>query len=426
MASTHESSVKITMFITQLPFDTHRLIFLNGRLDATASPIVSDALDDAIRAGQHRIFLDCQAVDYISSVGIRTLLQYYKQLKTVDGTLSISNPSPLLHNTLVAAGLADLFFDVKSINEAILSAVIDQPETQIFGNLVYTLHSTSNIPVTIHGIGDPNKAGSIPEDLRTVHLPRRTHAVGLGYISQGDALGEGHIGEVLATDGIAIAWHTGQHTLPDHVVIIGDLVPNLTFHSGIIVNGEYENAASLDVYGEDATSVPLTVVLDNLMSILRDSSVAFTLVAEVNGVIGAAMRTPLSTIEGNPFSFPAVQNNVYFTTERTVYRQVAIITGVATRDEQSPLFNYLRPMGSNRLLVHIHAAVFPYSPVPKGHNSIYEVSEKILAHHSATAVLHCLDDDRAFDGLGETEVIRGAVWFSPIDMAGSTTGVARR
>ena len=414
------------MFITQSSFDTHRLILLNGRLDATASPVVSDALDDAIRAGQHRIFLDCQAVDYISSVGIRTLLQYYKQLKAVDGTLIISNPSTLLHNTLVAAGLADLFFDVKSVNEAILSAVINQRETQIFGNLVYTVHSTSNIPVTIHGIGDPNKAGSIPEDLRTVHLPRQTHAIGLGYISQGGTLGEGDIGEVLATDGIAIAWHTGQHTLPDHVVIMGDLVPNVTFHSGIVVNGEYENAASLDVCSEDVGSVPLTTVVDNLLSLLHDSSVAFTLVAEVNGVIGAAMRTPLSGIEGNPFSFPAVQDNVYFTTERTVYRQVAMITGVATRDEQSPLSNYLRPMGSNGLLVHIHAAVFPYSPIPKGHNSIYEVSGNILANHSAAAVLHCLDDDRAFDGIGETEVVRGAVWFSRIDMAASTTGVARR
>src|SRR5262245_36102949 len=79
---------------------------LRGRLDAYWADHVGKAIDDAIRAGSHRIELNLAQVDYLSSAGLRLLLQYYKQLKAVQGSLAITQPSGGAYAILKMAGFA--------------------------------------------------------------------------------------------------------------------------------------------------------------------------------------------------------------------------------------------------------------------------------------------------------------------------------
>src|SRR5262245_40868933 len=79
---------------------------LRGRLDAYWADHVAKTIDDAIRAGNHRIELNLAQVDYLSSAGLRLLLQYYKQLKAVQGSLAITQPSAGAFTILKMAGFA--------------------------------------------------------------------------------------------------------------------------------------------------------------------------------------------------------------------------------------------------------------------------------------------------------------------------------
>src|SRR5947207_8150520 len=66
---------------------------LKGRLDAYWTDHVGKAIEDAIRAGSHHIQLNFAQVDYLSSAGLRVILKYYKELKAVQGSLAITQPS---------------------------------------------------------------------------------------------------------------------------------------------------------------------------------------------------------------------------------------------------------------------------------------------------------------------------------------------
>src|SRR5262245_31488382 len=79
---------------------------LRGRLDAYWADHVGKTIDDAIRAGSHHIELNLAQVDYLSSAGLRLLLHYYKQLKAVQGSLSITQPSGGALTILKMAGFA--------------------------------------------------------------------------------------------------------------------------------------------------------------------------------------------------------------------------------------------------------------------------------------------------------------------------------
>jgi hypothetical protein len=39
----------------------------------------------------------------------------------------------------------------------------------------------------------------------------------------------------------------------------------------------------------------------------------------------------------------------------------------------------------------------------------------LLGTDSAQTVLHLMSDDRPFEGLGETDLMRGACWVGPLD-----------
>lgn len=414
------------MQITRNNHDAHIILALNGRLDGSSADTLAEALEAAIQDGNHYIRLDCEAVEFISSVGIRTLLRFYKQLKSVGGQLALSAVSHGVNEVIRLAGLADFLLDNARDNIDRLNAALRSAAPRTLGNFEFNVHATSDIPVVMHAVGDPQKLGSVQDELRPVMLPRHTHAVGVGCLTDPTSDDASRLGEVVATDGIAIAWHTNGDVRPDDVVLTGELVPTVTFHSGLIVNGEYGTMATLEPLPDAPHATPLSDVVVNLMDLTESDAVAFTLLVEINGIVGAAIRRSPAILTAEPFAFPAVRDNVMFTTERSATRELALISGVASRKCCGPINLYMRPLSQENTMGHIHAAVFPYRPVPKGMLAIHPTVSEILDADRPTAVFHCIVDDREFDGIGETEVIRGAVWVSPVSLDESTVGGARR
>src|ERR1043166_9689554 len=83
-------------------------VAVTGRLDAFWGDHLSAALDEAVRGGADHIRLNMADVSYMSSVGIRVLLKFYKQLQRMNGTFAVSNPSDAVKDVLELAGLQEL------------------------------------------------------------------------------------------------------------------------------------------------------------------------------------------------------------------------------------------------------------------------------------------------------------------------------
>jgi hypothetical protein len=45
----------------------------------------------------------------------------------------------------------------------------------------------------------------------------------------------------------------------------------------------------------------------------------------------------------------------------------------------------------------------------------------VLGTESAQAVMHLLADERQFEGLGQTDLMRGACWAGPLNLQGQAT-----
>ena len=130
--------------------------------------------------------------------------------------------------------------------------------------------------------------------------------------------------------------------------------------------------------------------------------------------MGATLR---KSPAGAPLSheLPAVRDWLSFTTERTSDKSLSLLVGVAGRDLQGEVATFLRPMkAGSPLSAHIHAAAFPYRPVQRGELPFDKTIADVVGASSPNAVLHLMADTRPFEGVGETELARGACWMGAL------------
>ncbi len=93
------------LIINREPKPGYLLLRISGRIDGYWSKLLDEALDSALREGDHNIALDLEDVDYLSSLGIRVFVKYVKLLKSVDGSFGILGVSENILSVLKMVGL---------------------------------------------------------------------------------------------------------------------------------------------------------------------------------------------------------------------------------------------------------------------------------------------------------------------------------
>src|SRR5881397_2421946 len=68
-------------------------VIVKGRLDGYWADHLAKELAEVLRQGVHEVRLDLAGVKYLSSAGIGTLVQFYKQFEAIQGSFTIVNAS---------------------------------------------------------------------------------------------------------------------------------------------------------------------------------------------------------------------------------------------------------------------------------------------------------------------------------------------
>ena len=85
--------------------EDHLVLVLNGRLDAYWSGILGEKMEECLHEGFYDLLLDTQGVSYMSSAGIRILIQYFRKLREIQGSLLVVRPSDQVRSVIEMAGM---------------------------------------------------------------------------------------------------------------------------------------------------------------------------------------------------------------------------------------------------------------------------------------------------------------------------------
>ena len=97
-------------------------IRLEGRLDTTGAEAV-ELRFSALTGGNPAVIIDLSGVEFLTSLGIRLLLQGAKTVRSKHGKLVLLQPSERIQNVLKAAGI-DALIPVYQDREAATAAVL--------------------------------------------------------------------------------------------------------------------------------------------------------------------------------------------------------------------------------------------------------------------------------------------------------------
>jgi anti-anti-sigma factor len=405
------------MEITQHPNEQHLELRLNGRFDANWSDHVGNVINTAVRSGQHHIILNFSGVNYISSAGIRVLMSHYKQLSSVKGSFRISEPIESILKTFKLAGLSRLIVSVEQD---------DDPEpmkapslTWERGGVVFESHgevSNPSLESALHGSPVKLSSGELSaEDVTQVRCDTDLLGIGVGAFGESQSLGTGRFGEFLAVAGSAFTLPTDGSSVPDYQTMEGEYLPQAELLYGMTARGALHSLLRFEAEGSSEGVIGLSQLVEAAMENSKSDSVAIVIVAESSGVVGASLRrSPDNGRGASPFSFPEVRDWLSFTTESDEERALILIVGFAERVPSPESAPFLRPIGGGTAAQgHFHTVTFPYRPLPKGKIGLVETVSSLIAMGTPRTVIHLMADDREFEGVGETDLMRGACWVGP-------------
>jgi len=92
----------------------------NGRLDTNNAPQAEKILVENINAGERRVIFDFSKTDYISSAGLRVILQTAKLVRK-DGRVVLCNANEQIYEVLEISGFLDMIKHCSNLKEAMQS-----------------------------------------------------------------------------------------------------------------------------------------------------------------------------------------------------------------------------------------------------------------------------------------------------------------
>ncbi|HEU5352343.1 MAG TPA: STAS domain-containing protein [Terracidiphilus sp.] len=404
------------MQVTQHPGDDLFELRLTGRIDAAWGNHLGTIIEEAVRAGSHRFALNCAGVTYISSLGIGVLVTQYKLLKSVNGSLIITQPSRFVREVLTTVGLAGILLEGSERVEHSAPAPLLR---QTRGSAVYEVYPQPiTKPLSCTLIGEPGKlsaSGFCADDCNSVAFPSGTLGLGLGAFGAGFSDCENRFGEFLAADGCAVALPTGEpDAVPDFIIQQGNLIPRVEVLYALSCEGDFSSMVRFDPPASGPEKLGLSELVTTLMDLSSSPAIAFAVLAETACIVGTSLlKSP--ALGPLPKGAPAVRDWLTFTTERISRKSLSLIVGVAGRNLPDQAATFLRPLRPNsEIHAHMHAAVFHYRPVQRGELPFAGALSRVIALSNPNSLLHLVVDSRPFDGVGETDLVRGACWMGPL------------
>lgn len=95
------------------------VLALSGRWDAFSAAEFEETCGDLIDKGMREVVIDVADVDYMSSFGLRSLLNLGKRLEPLHGRVHVSSLQPHVRKIFVGSGFNSLFPEYPDVDTAV-------------------------------------------------------------------------------------------------------------------------------------------------------------------------------------------------------------------------------------------------------------------------------------------------------------------
>jgi anti-anti-sigma factor len=384
------------------------LIYIRGRLDGYWSTHLGQSLAGIIREGARHLRLDFAGVDYVSSAAIGVLMGTYRDLRALDGSLALLNPTKFVQQVLDVTRLTALLTDGGAA-PAPAEAEKSTPVEFDFARFeAYELAAGAKLACNFYGDEKKVEDASFgPADARRLPLPPKRFAIGLGALGEAFEDCRTRFGEFLGVPAAVAYQPTDGSGTPDYLQAAGKTAPEIYTLYGLHCDGDFAKFARFEAAPSVAVA-RFSQLAEGALQLADAPTAGIVMIAETTGLLGVALKKA-PTCAGSVFEHPGIRDWVSFRPERIHAGDLALIAGVVSREAEP----HLRPIGGG-LYGHFHAAAFSYKPLRRGKLDLSDTVKTLFESCQLHGIVHMICDSREIAGLGESEFVRGACWVSGI------------
>lgn len=393
-------------------------LIIFGRIDAYGAEQLSRSINEVIHTGIYNIILNMANVPYISSAGIRILIQTHKKLISLNGSFRLSSISDNIKSILEMVGVESLITSAKI--EKSLSPEMKEEESvkqEGFSFSLKEVNAQALLKLKIVGNPELIKTSEFTEqDCFTETLSKNKLAIGLGAIGSDFNDCKNRFGELIAIAGTAAYLPSDGTNKPDYVIAAGKYIPEIKLLYGIVCDGEFSHILN---FKADMTKggIKLSVLIDTIREKINWEKIGIIMIGETAGLVGAyLLKSPFLKEKGSsPFVYPAIKESIDFSTERNYPNMLSVIAGIASESPTGELSRITKPLASNsKTWGHFHCAIFPFRPIKKDVSDISGIINPLFEDEQLKSVIHLINDERDITGVGQSEFIQGTCWIGRI------------
>jgi anti-sigma B factor antagonist len=371
-----------------------------GRLDANSAGHLNDYINNLVREGHYSIALNLEGIEYLSSAGIRTLVNQYKNLDSVNGIFYIAEMSQNVRQVLDMVGM-ETMLGKKPDSQSVKTPKREEKNEHLFDNYKFSIiDSRKDKKTTLHLFGNPefiSNKGFSPEQARTILSDDKLFSLGLGAIGESYDECRQRFGEYIVAGKNAAYFPADGSQKPDFMQSSGKLVASLIGLYGISFTENYNWLIRFEPQ-RGKHSIGFSTLINHISEITGKQEFALVMVAESGGLVGTSLNvSPVTNTD--IFSYPEVKNTVNFTTEPAHNKMLTLSAGIITTNYNKEADSFVRPLNDNgQQNGHIHSMVFPYTPLKKTNIDLYEIIDYLFDNSELIDLLHLTNDNREING----------------------------
>ena len=381
-----------------------------GRLNASRAEYFLDAFMEYIRRGEHQLVIDAAGMEFLSSAGIRSLMRIHKELARVEGRFVMINTNEFVRSTLETTGLGEWL--AEQIPESFSAETETLAAANNLPDHIFLLDKDAGVKLNTMNSWVPWQTIQKDQVKKTAFHPD-SFGLGIGSPVDQDRDNTTRFGDFLAVCGHVVYQPPDVKSRPDYLVPAGLYIPEMQAIQLLFAEGGMSHLLRF-APDDDHSRYPVSRLIDQALSLINAEEIAFVILGETDGLVGAYLtRSPAEKAAGPAPVFPEVREWLSFTGEPAFRGEQALIFGVAARNNtDEPLLKALPSLEG--ISAHMHAVVFPFQPLQNGKIDLQQQIAKLFNGPPPKALLHLIDDNRPLQGLGESSLVRGALWCAPV------------
>ena len=393
------------MEIVSKKWNVFDVLEVRGRIDGLTSAGLKHSIDQAAVDGRRNLILDFSQVSYMSSAGLRVILQSHKSLKQIGGKLTLVAVPPAVMDVFNISGMGNFLHildelkslltvkrpasDACEIIELILDGIsFEWRKASAHSGIFFSFGSDDKLLNASFGPGDP------------VLIKPAEISFGLGLAALGEDYADykSLFGESIVIGHHFFSYPAVARPFVDYSYFSQASQHALNFLYGFGINGEFARILRFDV-----SNHPLTVeVLIEAAGKVAEGAVFAVVILGISGGINGMhlKKSPIS--ENHPAGgkifdtahFPLWLN---FTLESEEINKTIVACGVVVKTPGTQHSAVTRMLPENSAM-HLHAAVFENG---LWSNNIMEFEDELLRvvkDFEPHKVLHLLPDSKLKSG----------------------------